>query len=83
MFLGLEFVADRESREPLPAEQALTGRIVSEAMAAGLILIGGFPGCVDGVRGDQLQISPAFVISEEQIDEAIGILRQVLERVQP
>lgn len=83
LFLGLEFVADRESREPLPAEQALTGRIVSEAMAAGLILIGGFPGCVDGVRGDQLQISPAFVISEEQIDEAIGILRQVLERVQP
>ncbi len=80
LFMGIEFVVQRETREPYPAEARLTERIVGAAFDMGLVLIGGFPGCADGVRGDQLQISPAFVISEAEIDRAVAIMRKAIER---
>lgn len=81
MFQGIEFVRDRATKAPFPAEVRLTQRIVDRAMELGLIVIGGMPGCADGTNGDQLQISPAFVFSEEQIDEAVALLRQAIEDV--
>ena len=80
LFQGIEFVADRETKEPWPAEARLTERIVSKAFEMGMILIAGLGGCADGVRGDQIQISPAFVISEAEIDKAVGILRKAIEQ---
>ena len=81
MFHGIEFVRDRENKTPFPAEVGLTQRIVERAYRERLILIGGMPGCADGVNGDQLQLSPALVFSEEEIDEAMRRLRSSIESV--
>ena len=81
LFLGIEFVADRDTKEPFPADARITEQIVTKAFEKGLVLIGGFPGCVDGTRGDQLQLTPAFIISEADIDQAIDILRMILEDI--
>ncbi len=39
------------------------------------------PGVVDNELGDQLQITPAFTITKEQIDTAIDIIRQSIVEV--
>ena len=81
MFYGIEFVRDRVKKNPFPAEVGLTRRIVERAYQNGLILIAGMPGCVDGVNGDQLQLSPALVFTQEEIDEALRRLRKSVESV--
>ena len=78
MLQGIEFVADKETREPFSTGAGLTSRIVSKAFDRGLVLIAGLGGCADGVRGDQIQITPAFVISETEIDRAVEIIEEVL-----
>ena len=78
LILGIEFVRDRKTKAPFPKSADLTRRIVRIAMENRLVLIGAMPGCADGENGDQLQISPAFVISEEQVDTAVGILRAAI-----
>ena len=37
------------------------------------MLVGGSPGCADGVNGDQLQLSPPLVMTEVQIDDAVHV----------
>ena len=81
MFRGIEFVSDRQTRKPFPVSVGLTQRICDRAYEKGLILIGGMPGCADGVDGDQLQLSPALIITEAEIDQAVERLRQSIEEV--
>ncbi len=80
LLVGIEFVADEQSKTPFPAEARLTERIVREAFEMGLVLIGGMFGCADGVNGDHLQLSPAFVITEKEIDKAVEIMHTAIEQ---
>ena len=43
------------------------------------MLVGGSPGCADGVNGDQLQLSPPLVMTEAQIDSAVDMLSTAIE----
>ena len=81
IFRGIELVRDRETKAPFPAEVALTQRIVERALNKGLVVIGGMPGCADGVHGDQLQISPALVFTEQELDRALQLLWETIEEV--
>jgi len=81
MFHGIEFVRDRERREPFAADRRVTQRIVSRAADLGLNLIAALPGCADGTNGDQIQISPALVFTEDQIDHGVDLLGRAIEDV--
>ena len=35
-------------------------------------------GCVDGVAGDMLLVTPPLIITREQIDETIDIMKEAL-----
>ncbi|HET8656140.1 MAG TPA: aspartate aminotransferase family protein [Longimicrobiaceae bacterium] len=72
MMIGIELVRDRESRTPAPE---LAGRVVVEALRRGVILLGG------GIYGNVLSLSPPFVISDAQIEAALGVLGDVLARI--
>lgn len=78
LLAGVELVRDPNSRAPFPAAARLTQRLVSAAYARGLMIVGGMGGCADGVNGDQIQLTPAFVFTEEQIDQAVSILKTAL-----
>jgi hypothetical protein len=77
---GVEFVADRESKAPFPAEMHMAQRVADAAFERGLVV---YPsgGCVDGTAGDHLTLGPPFVITEEQIDELVGLLREAIDVV--
>src|SRR5690606_29773881 len=60
LFIGIELVADRERKEPFDPSLRLFARVRDQAFANGLIC---YPtgGNVDGVRGDQIILSPPFI----------------------
>jgi adenosylmethionine-8-amino-7-oxononanoate aminotransferase len=78
LYAGVEFVADRSTREPFPAEMNFTARLVSMMRDKGVIVGGGVPGANFGKGGDHIQISPPFTITEAEIDILVDTLDEVL-----
>lgn len=80
-FIALELVADRETKDPFPAERRLFLKIRAQAMANGLIC---YPvgGNVDGVRGDIVILAPPYNSTDaeltEIVDKCATSVRQVL-----
>ena len=82
LFLALELVRDRGTKEPFPAELKLNERIRVRAMENGLIC---YPmgGLVDGKRGDNVMIAPPFIIEERHVFELVDKLNTTLEQTLP
>jgi adenosylmethionine-8-amino-7-oxononanoate aminotransferase len=77
---GLEFVADRASKAPFPAKQGLAKKIGDAAFERGLIV---YPssGNADGINGDQVMVAPPFIVTDEQLDEIVGLLGEAIKVV--
>lgn len=80
MMWGVEFVRDRESKEPFPADLHFARQVVKRCREMGVLLYPGHGG-VDGVRGDHLMVAPPYIASEEQIDTVVDILFQAIRQV--
>jgi adenosylmethionine-8-amino-7-oxononanoate aminotransferase len=68
LLAGIELVADRATREPMPRAWRYAERLVESARAEGLIV---WPnaGHVDGERGDLVMVAPPLVVSRDEIAE--------------
>jgi adenosylmethionine-8-amino-7-oxononanoate aminotransferase len=80
LFIGIELVADRARKEPFDPALQLFARVRDQAFANGLIC---YPtgGNVDGVRGDQIILSPPFTASRAELDEIVDKLAESLTQV--
>lgn len=67
-FIGIELVADRQSKAPFHPGLGLAERIKTEAMAQGLIC---YPsaGNVDGTAGDHVILAPPYNASDAELEE--------------
>jgi adenosylmethionine-8-amino-7-oxononanoate aminotransferase len=74
---GVEFVADKKSKQPYPAEKNFSGRVGMAAATRGL-LVYPMQGSVDGVSGDHLLIAPPAVIDRNQIGWAVETLAEAI-----
>jgi adenosylmethionine-8-amino-7-oxononanoate aminotransferase len=63
---AIEFVADKQTKEPFPPEKKFSARVNELAIKRGVLL---YPmqGCADGVRGDHVMIAPPAVITPDEI----------------
>jgi adenosylmethionine-8-amino-7-oxononanoate aminotransferase len=70
LFVGLEIVKDRDTKEPLDPKSKAASLFKALAFEAGLAC---YPmsGTRDGVRGDHVMLAPPFITSEVQIDEIV------------
>jgi adenosylmethionine-8-amino-7-oxononanoate aminotransferase len=77
LMLGVELVRDRTTKEPFPRAEGATERVVAAALEEGLIL---YPstGCADGTNGDLVMLGPPFVITEQEMEEAVARTRAAL-----
>ncbi len=82
LLLGIEFVKDKEKKTPFERELQVQEKIVELCFEKGLVLVPGVSGNVDGILGDQVQITPPFIISKEVVDELIDILEESVIEVQ-
>jgi adenosylmethionine-8-amino-7-oxononanoate aminotransferase len=81
LFTGLEFVQDKSTKEPFPPGLRVCSQVFAEALSRGMIT---FPctGSLDGVAGDMMLITPPLIVTRQEIDEIVGILKESIEAVQ-
>ncbi len=81
LLLGIEFVRDRATREPFPAEANVADRFFDAAFAEGIAT---YPirGCADGDRGDHTLIAPPFTISSAEIAQLSAGLGRAVARLE-
>ncbi|MCX7824506.1 MAG: aminotransferase class III-fold pyridoxal phosphate-dependent enzyme [Verrucomicrobiae bacterium] len=72
LHIGVEFVRDPESKEPLDAE---TRAIRDEGIRRGVIF------GLAGVRKNLLKIKPPLIITEGECDEVLRVLREAMKAV--
>ena len=75
---GVEFVKDKETREPFPAGEQVARRIFSGMASRGVLPYIG-TGTLDGTRGDHLTLCPPLIVTEEQLDEIVGSIRDTVK----
>jgi len=68
LFMGVELVQDRATKQPFDPELTLHARIKREAMARGLMV---YPmgGTLDGRQGEHVLLAPPFIISDDELDQ--------------
>ena len=68
LFMGIELVQDRASKQTFDPALSLHARIKREAMARGLMV---YPmgGTIDGRQGDHVLLAPPFIISDDELDQ--------------
>src|SRR5262249_12124443 len=66
LFLAVELVRERASKEPFEPKRALHAAVKREAMARGLLV---YPmgGTIDGERGDHVLLAPPFIVTEPDL----------------
>ena len=66
LMVGLELVADRETRAPFPRAERLTERVVRAARDNGILVYSG-TGNANGVDGDLVLLGPPFVVTDDEL----------------
>ncbi len=77
--IGIEFVRDRATREPLPPERGFAQALGRRAFGDGLII---YPcaGNVAGRAGDTVIVAPPYNASEAELAELVEKLARAIER---
>lgn len=80
LFWALEFVKDKASKQPFPAEKQLAATLKQHLFECGLLT---YPasGCMDGKLGDHLLLAPPFTVSEEELVIITRCLKAAFNRV--
>ena len=68
LFIGIEFVEDRDSKMAFPVESGIPAKLKNAAMQHGLICYPG-GGSVDGHAGAHMLIAPPFIAQDEHFAE--------------
>ncbi len=79
LFLALELVRDRVTRQPFEPARRLAAGIRAEAMQAGLLC---YPmgGTIDGRQGDHVLLAPPFIISDDELDMLVERLKRAIDQ---
>jgi hypothetical protein len=77
---GIEFVADRATKEPFPAEKHVAWKVCQAAFDLGLIVYYS-QGCADGANGDLVMLGPPLIVNEEQVDEIVDRLNRAIGKI--
>ncbi|WP_047154871.1 aspartate aminotransferase family protein [Aneurinibacillus tyrosinisolvens] len=77
LLCGLELIKERRTKEPFPLQLGVTERLIGKAMKNGLLIYSASGG-MNGKAGDAVIVAPPFVITEQEIDELLGMLDRSL-----
>ena len=77
LLVGVELVADRETRAPFPRSMKLTEAVVGAARDRGLLLYSG-TGNADGTNGDTILLGPPLVVTHDELERIAAGLADAL-----
>lgn len=78
LFIGLEFVADRNTKQPFDPALRLHTRLKKTALEHGLLC---YPmsGTIDGKRGDHMLLAPPFIIDDGHVEKLVDKLGRAID----
>lgn len=78
LLIGVELVANRETKETFAAERMVWNAIQPAAMELGLLCYPGF-GTADGIAGDHVLLAPPFIIDTNHVEEIVDKLSLAID----
>lgn len=80
LFRGIEFVADRNTKQPFDPAKGLAGKLKKTAQENGLLC---YPmsGTIDGRLGDHILLAPPFIMQEADLDDLVNKLITTVDQV--
>ena len=80
LLVGIELVADRETRAPFPRGDRIAEAVVRGARERGVLLYSG-TGNANGVDGDTILLGPPFIVTDAELDRIVAVLADTIEAV--
>lgn len=81
LMIGIEFVSEKSTKQPFPSHALITKKVVDKARDKGLLVYPASAG-KEGAQGDAVIISPPFIITKQEIDQLVAILKETIFEVQ-
>jgi adenosylmethionine-8-amino-7-oxononanoate aminotransferase len=78
LFMGVELVADRASKQPFAPQHGLNAAVKAAAMRRGLLCYA-MGGTIDGRLGDHLLLAPPFIVSDAELEEIVARLGDAID----
>ncbi|KAJ8106593.1 hypothetical protein OPT61_g9433 [Boeremia exigua] len=80
LFWGIEFVKDKQTMEPFPADLKVSWRMYEKGLAPPYeVHVYPGSGTVDGVNGDHIIISPAYNVTNGDVDAIVDRVGRMIE----
>ena len=79
LLVGLELVADRDTRRSFPRSARLIEKVMAHARTDGLLLYHG-TGNEDGTNGDTILLGPPFVVTDTEMATIADVVGRAVER---
>lgn len=82
LFWGIEFVRDKETKEPFDPKLGMAQRVLDCAISPPhnmCVYPGG--GTVDGKSGDHIILAPSYIITKEDVDHITKVISDVIHEV--
>lgn len=81
LMVGIELVKNKITKESFPMSEKVAPRVQDAALEENM-LIEASQGCNRGQAGDGLVISPAFVVTKEEIDEIVTRVDRAITKIE-
>lgn len=81
-FVGVEFVENRDTRQPLDPELRFHAKLKQQAFDNGLMIYS-MGGTVDGQCGDHTLLAPPFIASDNELDMIADLLKKSVDALLP
>jgi adenosylmethionine-8-amino-7-oxononanoate aminotransferase len=81
LFWGVEFVSDKASKRPFPADNPVADLITAEAIRRGVVVYPGMKGTADGTLGDHVMLCPPYIVTEEEVGIIVDTLLEAIKAV--
>ncbi len=80
LFLGIELVSNKQSKQPFDPKLKTHALIKKKAMQ-NLLMIYPMGGTIDGVQGDHILLAPPFIINQDHVEMVVERLTKSIEVV--
>jgi adenosylmethionine-8-amino-7-oxononanoate aminotransferase len=78
LLVGVELVADRDTRAPFPRAARITEAVVRGARERGVLVYSG-TGNANGVDGDTILLGPPFIVTDAELERIVDVLAESIE----
>ncbi len=81
LFIGIEFVQDKKTREPFPRKMDMVNQVVRANFEEGLLVYPANAG-IDGLNGDAVILAPPLTITRPEIDDLVDRFMRSIEKIE-